>query len=121
MNFSLTNLFQLMLIRTYIMFIFSSLAGSVLIFVTKKANSEELAAKLKTKDFEGTFTGVFLRLLLTFSWEKIVLMNTRLRGQCSVAVRDCCVGFLVKQSVSFEYQQITRALDKMLAGRTVMD
>lgn len=31
------------------------LAGSVLIFVTKKANSEELAAKLKTKDFEGTF------------------------------------------------------------------
>lgn len=27
-------------------------AGSVLIFVTKKANSEELAAKLKTKDFE---------------------------------------------------------------------
>lgn len=27
-------------------------AGSVLIFVTKKANSEELAGKLKTKDFE---------------------------------------------------------------------
>lgn len=27
-------------------------AGSVLIFVTKKVNSEELAAKLKTKDFE---------------------------------------------------------------------
>lgn len=27
-------------------------AGSVLIFVTKKANSEELASKLKTKDFE---------------------------------------------------------------------
>ncbi len=32
------------------------LAGSVLIFVTKKANSEELAAKLKTKDFEGMFS-----------------------------------------------------------------
>ena len=29
------------------------LAGSVLIFVTKKADSEELAAKLKTKDFDG--------------------------------------------------------------------
>ncbi|CAH3192691.1 unnamed protein product, partial [Porites evermanni] len=27
-------------------------AGSVLIFVTKKADSEELAAKLKTKDFD---------------------------------------------------------------------
>jgi len=28
----------------------------VLIFVTKKANSEELAGKLKTKDFEGLFS-----------------------------------------------------------------
>lgn len=28
--------------------------GSVLIFVTKKANSEELAANLKKNDFEGT-------------------------------------------------------------------
>ena len=27
----------------------------MLIFVTKKANSEELAGKLKTKDFEGSF------------------------------------------------------------------
>ena len=35
---------------------FFSQAGSVLIFVTKKANSEELAGKLKTKDFEGTFS-----------------------------------------------------------------
>ena len=33
-------------------FLFLS-AGSVLIFVTKKADSEELAAKLKTKDFDG--------------------------------------------------------------------
>lgn len=36
---------------TYMYFSFQ--AGSVLIFVTKKANSEELASKLKTKDFEG--------------------------------------------------------------------
>ena len=28
----------------------------MLIFVTKKANSEELAGKLKTKDFEGSFS-----------------------------------------------------------------
>lgn len=35
-------------------YFFFALAGSVLIFVTKKANSEELAAKLKTNDFEGS-------------------------------------------------------------------
>ena len=44
--------FFLLLIDYLTVSLFSS-AGSVLIFVTKKANSEELAAKLKTKDFEG--------------------------------------------------------------------
>jgi len=38
--------------------LFPTLAGSVLIFVTKKANSEELAGKLKTKDFEGLFSAL---------------------------------------------------------------
>ena len=36
--------------------LFFSSAGSVLIFVTKKLDSEELAGKLKTKDFEGIYT-----------------------------------------------------------------
>ena len=39
-------------------------AGSVLIFVTKKANSEELAGKLKTKDFEGTFSALVISFVL---------------------------------------------------------
>ena len=31
----------------------------MLIFVTKKLDSEELAGKLKTKDFEGIYTAFF--------------------------------------------------------------
>lgn len=34
-------------------FILYILAGSVLIFVTKKANAEELATNLKLKEYEG--------------------------------------------------------------------
>ena len=46
---------------TEVFFFFSPVkAGSVLIFVTKKANSEELAGKLKTKDFEGTFNALVI-------------------------------------------------------------
>ena len=51
----------------FILFFISTSAGSVLIFVTKKANSEELAAKLKTKDFEGMLSA----LSLSSQWSSI--------------------------------------------------
>ena len=49
-----TNFINLFPAYYYHFFFLSlTLAGSVLIFVTKKANSEELAGKLKGQDFEG--------------------------------------------------------------------
>ena len=40
----------------------------MLIFVTKKANSEEFAGKLKTKDFEGPFSAFIMFFSSTVSW-----------------------------------------------------
>ena len=70
-----------------------STAGSVLIFVTRKLNAEEIAGKLKAKDFQGehTHTSAALSMgqdkecvrLFTTTCGTLIIQTPKCRGNAS--------------------------------------